>query len=72
MGAVVGTSPCWIHNYFIAGEPVFLSAHGGVNFWIGNNPTANGYPKIPTGMHQDQAGYCRTPSSSPKRPRAIP
>src|SRR5205085_87808 len=35
-GIVVGTSPCWFHNYVVARDPVFLSAHGGVNFWIGN------------------------------------
>jgi Flp pilus assembly protein TadD len=51
----VGTSPCWIHNYFIARDPAFLSAHGGVNFWIGNNPIANGYPKFPPGLRAGQA-----------------
>ncbi|MFL6514483.1 MAG: hypothetical protein ACJ8M1_05610 [Chthoniobacterales bacterium] len=50
-----GTSPCWIHNYFIARDPAFLSAHGGVNFWIGNNPMANGYPKFPPGLRAGQA-----------------
>lgn len=41
---VVGTAPCWIHNIFVARDPVFLSAHGGINFWVGNHPGANGYP----------------------------
>lgn len=50
-----GTSPCWIHNYFVARDPVFLSAHSGVNFWIGNNPVANGYPRIPPGLRAGQA-----------------
>ena len=31
-----------------------LSAHSGLNFYIGNNPIANGYPKIPPGMHAGQ------------------
>lgn len=53
-GVFVGTSPAWIHNYFIARDPVFLSAHGGVNFWIGNNPVATGYPKFPPGLHAGQ------------------
>src|SRR6267143_62155 len=37
MGIGAGTAPCWIHNYFVARDPVFLSAHGGINLWLGNN-----------------------------------
>jgi cytochrome c-type biogenesis protein CcmH/NrfG len=55
-GTLVGASPCAVHNYFIAGEPVFLSAHGGINFFIGNNAHANGYPQIPPPLHADQQG----------------
>jgi tetratricopeptide (TPR) repeat protein len=58
-GLFVGTSPVWFHNYFIAREPVLLSAHGGINFWIGNNPTANGYPKMPPGIRATQEGLLR-------------
>ncbi len=47
LGVVTGTAPCWIHNYLLARDPVFLSAHGGVNFWIGNNAGATGYPHFP-------------------------
>jgi hypothetical protein len=54
IGITVGTSPCWIHNYFVARDPVFLSAHSGVNFWIGNNPIATGYPRFPPGLHAGQ------------------
>jgi hypothetical protein len=54
-GLGLGTSPCWIHNYFVARDPVFLSAHSGINFWIGNNPTANGYPRFPPGLRAGQA-----------------
>jgi tetratricopeptide (TPR) repeat protein len=54
-GVGLGTSPCWIRNYFIARDPVFLSAHSGINFWIGNNPTANGYPRFPPGLRAGQA-----------------
>lgn len=54
-GIIVGTAPCWIHNYFVARDPVLLSAHSGVNFWIGNNPVANGYPRIPPGLHAGQS-----------------
>ncbi len=54
LGIGMGASPCWIHNYFIARDPVFLSAHSGVNFWIGNNPVATGYPRFPPGLHAGQ------------------
>ncbi|MFN2541547.1 MAG: tetratricopeptide repeat protein [Chthoniobacterales bacterium] len=54
VGLLAGTAPCWIHNYFIARDPVFLSAHGGVNFWVGNNPLATGYPRFPPGLHAGQ------------------
>ncbi len=59
VGIGLGASPCWMHNYFVAREPVLLSAHSGINFWIGNNPQANGYPKIPDGMHANQEGLLK-------------
>jgi hypothetical protein len=45
LGVIAGTAPCWLHNLRV-GDPVFLSAHSGINFWIGNNPDATGYPKF--------------------------
>jgi Tetratricopeptide repeat len=54
-GLALGTSPCWIHNYVIAKDPVLLSAHSGINLWIGNNPEANGYPRFPPGLRAGQA-----------------
>jgi Tetratricopeptide repeat len=54
LGVVAGAAPCWIHNRFVARDPVFLSAHSGVNFWIGNNPLATGYPRFPPGLHAGQ------------------
>ena len=58
-GVFAGTSPAWLHNYFIAKDPVLLSAHGGLNFWMGNNPDATGYPKIPSGLSAGQEGLLR-------------
>jgi len=58
IGVVVGTAPCWIHNCFVARDPVFLSAHGGINFWLGNNPEATGYPRFP-GLHAGQGQMLR-------------
>jgi hypothetical protein len=58
-GVFAGASPAWIHNYFIAREPVLLSAHSGLNLWIGNNPYATGYPRIPPGLRASQDGLLR-------------
>lgn len=58
-GLYIGASPAWIHNYFIAHEPVMLSAHSGINFWIGNNPVATGYPKMPPGIRATQEGLLK-------------
>ena len=59
VGLYLGASPAWIHNYFIAHEPVMLSAHSGINFWIGNNPGATGYPKMPPGLRATQDGLLK-------------
>ena len=58
-GVYLGASPAWMHNYFIAHEPVMLSAHSGINFWLGNNPAATGYPKMPPGIRTTQDGLLR-------------
>lgn len=58
LGIGAGTSPCWIHNYWVARDPVFLSAHSGINFWLGNNPEATGYPHFP-GLHAAQAAMLK-------------
>ena len=57
-GILAGTAPCWIHNCLIARDPVFLSAHGGINLWLGNNPGATGYPRFP-GLHAGQGQLLR-------------
>lgn len=54
-GVALGTAPAWIHNAVVARDPVFLSAHSGLNFWIGNNPEANGYPRVPRELPSEQA-----------------
>lgn len=58
IGLGAGTAPCWIHNYFVARDRVFLTAHSGINFWLGNNPDATGYPHFP-GLHAGQAAMLK-------------
>ena len=36
-----------------------LSAHSGLNFYIGNNALATGYPKMPPGMSAGQQGMLK-------------
>ena len=55
IGVGIGTAPCWVHNCIVTRDPVFLSAHSGINFWIGNSPSANGYPRFPPELHAGQA-----------------
>ena len=59
VGLGLGVLPCALHNYLLAGEPVMLSAHSGINFFIGNNAQANGYPQIPAPLHTDQQGMLK-------------
>ena len=66
-GVYLGSAPVWMHNYFIAREPVLLSAHSGINFWVGNNPTANGYPKMPPGLRASQEGMLKDSLSIAER-----
>jgi len=54
-GVGSGMAPVWYHNIVVAKEPVLLSAHGGINFYVGNNSQANGYPRVPEGMRASQA-----------------
>jgi hypothetical protein len=57
-GLALGTAPCWVHNAVVARDPVFLSAHSGINLWLGNNPDATGYPRFP-GLHAGQTPMLR-------------
>ncbi len=66
-GVLLGASPASLHNYFVARDPVFLSAHSGVNFWIGNNPVATGYPKFPPGLRAGQEAMLKDSITSAEK-----
>jgi hypothetical protein len=72
VGVFLGASPAWIHNYFVAHDSVFLSAHSGVNFWIGNNPVATGYPKFPPGLHAGQEAMLQDSITSAEKAAGRP
>lgn len=66
LGLLAGTAPAWLHNTLAARDPVFLSAHSGVNFWIGNNPEANGFPRVPRELSSEQAALLRASITIPE------
>ena len=66
LGLLAGTAPAWLHNTLLAHDPVFLSAHSGVNFWIGNNPEANGFPRVPRDLPSEQAALLQASISIPE------
>ncbi len=41
-GLALALAPIAVRNLAVAGEPLLTSFQGGVNFWIGNNPDADG------------------------------
>ena len=42
-------APVTLHNRLIGGDWVFLTSHAGLNFYIGNNPDAEGVFRAPAG-----------------------
>jgi Flp pilus assembly protein TadD len=50
LGAAVALAPVAIRNRVVAGEWIAVSSHGGLNFNIGNNPSADGAYQAPAGI----------------------
>lgn len=71
-GVYAGTSPVWLHNRIVAKDTVFLSAHDGLNFHLGNHSTANGYTKIPPTLRATQAGLLRDSLEIPENEAGHP
>jgi 4-amino-4-deoxy-L-arabinose transferase-like glycosyltransferase len=42
-GLLIGMAPVAIRNVVVSGEWTLVSSHGGLNFYIGNNPNATGF-----------------------------
>jgi Flp pilus assembly protein TadD len=42
-------APVTLHNRFVGGDTVLLTSHAGLNFYIGNNPDADGTFRAPPG-----------------------
>ena len=49
LGATAAILPVTARNALVGGEPVLIATSGGVNFYIGNNPSSNGYSALVPG-----------------------
>jgi tetratricopeptide (TPR) repeat protein len=58
-GAGVALAPAAIRNRVVAGEWLLVSSHGGLNFYIGNNPDADGTYRAPPGVTPSIEGQIR-------------
>jgi hypothetical protein len=47
LSAACAIAPITLRNYVAAGEPVLLTAHGGLNVYLGNGPGATGSFRVP-------------------------
>jgi 4-amino-4-deoxy-L-arabinose transferase-like glycosyltransferase len=48
LGGTLVVLPVTLRNWRVAGEPVLVTDHGGLNFFVGNGPGANGTFRIPS------------------------
>lgn len=48
-GMALVFGPVYARNVLVGGDKVLITAHGGVNLWIGNNPDADGFFKTVKG-----------------------
>jgi tetratricopeptide (TPR) repeat protein len=46
-GCLLVIAPFTARNYLVSGEPILLSANGGINFWIGNHKGSHGIFNLP-------------------------
>ncbi len=58
-GVALAIVPATARNAWVAHDFVPVSAHGGLNFYIGNNPAADGTYKALPGIAPDIAGQAR-------------
>ncbi|HEX7579696.1 MAG TPA: tetratricopeptide repeat protein, partial [Thermoanaerobaculia bacterium] len=59
LGTLLGIAPATLRNVAIAGEPVLISSHGGLNFLVGNGPRADGTYRWLDGITPSIAGQSR-------------
>ena len=55
-GLAAGLAPVVVRNVLVAGEWTPASSHGGLNLYIGNNPQATGFYRVPPGIRPSIEG----------------
>jgi Tfp pilus assembly protein PilF/4-amino-4-deoxy-L-arabinose transferase-like glycosyltransferase len=55
LALVLTILPVTIRNYMVTGEFILISSQGGVNFYIGNNPVANGLSMVMPEVQLDES-----------------
>lgn len=58
-GIAITVGPIALRNRIVGDDWVLISSNGGINLFIGNNPTANGGFQVPTAMQYDLQGSSR-------------
>jgi Flp pilus assembly protein TadD len=56
LGLVLAVAPATLRNLAVSGETVFITSHGGLNFYIGNHPEADGTYRAVPGITPDIRG----------------
>ena len=59
LGVSAALLPVVVRNRVVAGEWILVSSHGGLNFWIGNGPAADGTYQAPPGITPSIEGQSR-------------
>jgi Tfp pilus assembly protein PilF len=72
--AALAVLPCALRNYVVGRDIVPVSANGGVNLYIGNNPHANGTFRAPAGwdakLESRSQAYAAAKAGRPLKPSA--
>ena len=55
IGILIPILTVTVRNYIVAGEPILISSQGGVNFYIGNNPDAEGLTMLMPEVKLDES-----------------
>lgn len=72
VGCAVVLSPVLVRNYVVAHELVLVSSHGGLNFYIGNNETADGTYHAVRGIRPTIDGQSEDSRSVAERAVGLP
>jgi tetratricopeptide (TPR) repeat protein len=55
-GVILVVGGVTVRNWFVSGEPIFISAQSGLSFYVGNNARATGYFENPAFIRPTHAG----------------